>query len=365
MAGLVFHLLGPLTVVRDGAVLPLGGLKRRALLAVLVANRNRPVSVSAIIDAVWDDAPPPSGNASVQVAISGLRDLLGDRAEARILRTVAPGYQLTVPDADVDLARFRMHRDGATKAVTAGRLGEAGALFRAALDEWSGRALEDLRGLRFADELAVSLEEERLAALQARLDVDLRLGAHREVVGELATLTSDYPLHEAFWAQYMLALYRCGRQADALAAYRSVRAHLLDELGLEPSPNLRHLEAAMLAQSPLLTLSQPQVDETLREDVVLPPAGLLLEDGTQVPVTATGLRIGRMPGSAIVLDDPKASRNHAVVAASATGYVITDLHSTNGTRLGGEVVAGTRRLRDGDVIEIGSRRLVFRVDDQT
>lgn len=364
MAGLDFRVLGPVRVLRGAELVAIGGLKRRSLLALLIAGRNRPVSVASIADAVWEDDPPPSVASSIQVSVSALRTALGE--EVSPIETVAPGYRLTVASGSCDLDRFGQARDAALRERQAGRLTAASELFQTALDEWSGRAYEDLAGIRFADELAVELGEERLATLEARVEVDLALGRHRELVPELSALLAEEPLRESLWVHSMVALYRCGRQADALAAGRRLRKILLEELGLEPSAAVRDLEAAILGQDPRLnelSLIPPQrpASMTVRDRVDIGPAQLVRDNGPSVTVDGCGLKIGRLADNELVLDEPKVSRHHATIVATRFGYLMTDLRSTNGTLVNGERLLGDRLLRDGDEIDVGSAHFRFQV----
>jgi DNA-binding SARP family transcriptional activator len=359
-----FLVLGPVRVLRGGEDIALGGAKRRSLLALLVSNRNRVVSVSSIADALWEDDPPPSVASSIQVAVSGLRAALHAESASRpVIETAPPGYRLALDDTACDIGRFRAQRAMAKAAYAGGRLEAAAAAYRRALDEWSGPAYEDLRDLRFACELAVALDEERLATVEERIDVELAAGKHRDLVGELATLTAENPLRESLWTAYMTALFRCNRQADALAAYRVLRTTLMDELGLDPSPAARNLEAAILAQDASLDWAEPapvnNAPQTIREAPDIAPARLRTDDGATIAIDGSGLHIGRLADNDLVIDDPKVSRYHASVVATSTAYVLTDLHSTNGTRLNGALVSGGVALADGDEIVIGPSRFVF------
>lgn len=366
-----FRVLGPVRVLRGDEPLALGGIKRRSLLALLIAHRNRVVSVGSIAEALWEEEPPPSVASSIQVAVSALRSALAQSdavAPRAAIETAPPGYRLVVHEMACDIGRFRLAQGQAKAAHAAGRLEEASSHYRQALSEWSGAAYEDLRDLRFACELAVALEEERLATIEAGIEVDLAAGKHRDVVGELAALTAQHPLRESLWTAYMTALFRCGRQADALAAFRTLRTTLMDELGLDPSASARTLESMIFAQDASLTWSPPASSErpgpsaglTVREGVQSHPAQLCDSKGNCSAIDQSCLAIGRMSDNAVVLDDPKVSRYHATIVTSAMGYVLTDLHSTNGTRLNGVVIVRAESLADGDVIEIGSETFTFR-----
>jgi DNA-binding SARP family transcriptional activator len=244
-----FRILGPLEVADAGAVVPLTGAKQRALLAVLLLNANEVVSNDRLIDALWGEQAPESGRSALQVRISQLRKALG-RGGALIL-TREPGYVLRLERAQLDLHRFERlvgEADKAEPAIAAAKLREALAL-------WRGPALADLAYEAFAQAAIGRLEELRLAALEKRVEADLALGRHAELVAEVEALVAEHPLRERVCAQLMLALYRCGRQADALAAYQTERRALVDELGIEPSPRLRELEQAILRQDPSLELT--------------------------------------------------------------------------------------------------------------
>ena len=227
-----FGILGPLEVLdEDGAPVALGGPRPRALLATLLLHPNQAVSTDRLIDAIWGDEPPASAPNALQVHVHALRSALGaDRIVTR-----APGYLLRVEDGELDAERFE-------QLVHDGKPVEALAL-------WRGPALADVAFEPFAQAEAARLEERRLAAIEARIDADLETGRHAEVAAELEALVAEHPHRERLRAQQMLALYRAGRQADALAAYRDARASL-DELGLEPSAELRALEQRILRQDP-------------------------------------------------------------------------------------------------------------------
>src|SRR5262245_1288728 len=219
-----YRVLGPLEALRDDGPLALGGAKQRAVLALLLLNANRVVSQERLIDELWGDEPPPTGVTTIQVYVSRLRKLL----PADALQTRPPGYLLAIEPEQVDLSRFERL---VAEARTADP-GRASELLREALGLWRGPALGEFEEVFFRVE-AGRLEELRLAALEERIEADLALGRQRELTGELEALITDYPHRERLRGQLMLALYRSGRQADALRAYREARA-ALDELGIEP-----------------------------------------------------------------------------------------------------------------------------------
>ena len=229
-----FRILGPLEVVEDGRTLDLGGQKQRTLLAALLLDANHVVSSDSLVEALWDEEPPDTALKALQVYVSQLRKVIGRSR----LETAPPGYRLRVGDGELDLARF-------VRLAEAGKPSEALAL-------WRGAPLADFTYQRFAAGEIGRLSELRLACLEARIDEDLALGRHAELVGELELLVREHPLHEPLRVQLILALYRCGRQAEALEEYRAARELLVDELGIEPGRRLRDLQQAILTQDPAL-----------------------------------------------------------------------------------------------------------------
>ena len=259
---LEFRILGPLEV-RDGdRPVVVRGEKQRLLLARLLLSANRVVSTDRLVDAIWGDAPPDTPDKALQMHVSQLRKLLEpQRSPGRsgeVLVTRPPGYLLRVDEGQLDLVRFERAVAEAAAAASAGRHEEAARGLRAALALWRGAALADLadaEGLR-AD--LARLDELRLAALEDRIDADLALGRHARVIAELEDLAAEHPLRERVRAQLMLALYRSGRQAEALAVYRATRHVLVEELGIEPGRELREVERRILAQDPALDQPAPE-----------------------------------------------------------------------------------------------------------
>jgi DNA-binding SARP family transcriptional activator len=239
-----FRLLGPLEASEREEPRALGGAKQRALLAVLLLNANQAVSVDRLMDELWGDQPPATATKSIQVYVSRLRRQLGD---GRLL-TRPPGYLLQVDPSELDLARFEQLLTQASEEAPR----DAAETLREALAFWRGPALADLAYERFAQPHIVRLEELRLTALESRIEADLASGRHAELVGELEALVAEHPLRERLRGHLMLALYRSGRQAEALQAYRAARLELSEELGLEPGEDLRRLERAILQQDPSL-----------------------------------------------------------------------------------------------------------------
>jgi DNA-binding SARP family transcriptional activator len=255
-----FRVLGPLEAEGPQGPVVLGGSKRRALLAVLLLHAGRVVSSQQLIDDLWGEQPPASAANALWVHVAGLRRALEPtrgRGAPSMIVTRAPGYLIEVEPERLDLARFERLVAEGRQALARGAAQEAAGLLRQALGLWRGPALADLTREPFARSQLPRLEELRLVALEDRIDADLSGGSHAELVGELEALTAIHPLRERMRGQLMVALYRCGRQAEALDVYRRTHATLVDELGLDPSPALQRLELAILSQDPSLEPTAP------------------------------------------------------------------------------------------------------------
>jgi len=250
-----FRILGPLEVVEHDRQVVLGGPKQRALLAVLLLHRGELLSTDRLIDELWGDHPPTTAVKTLQGYVSRLRRALGDD----VLHTRGRGYAISLLDGQLDLDRFerlaadgRVAQDGGDAAMAARRLGEALAL-------WRGPPLSDFTYEPFAQGEIGRLGEARIAVLEDWIDAELALGRHDQLAGRLERLVSEHPLRERLQAQRMLALYRAGRQAEALDAYRDTRRVLIDQLGIEPGLELRELHQAIVEQDPRLDVrSRPQ-----------------------------------------------------------------------------------------------------------
>ena len=245
---LEFRILGPLEVVREHGPLRLSGPKQRATRAILLLNANRVVSVDRLADDLYSGAAPVTAVTQVQRQISELRKTLGDES---IIETRSPGYVVRLEPDQLDLHRFeRLTEDAGREEAR-----RAADLLREALGLWRGAPLADLAYEPFARPAVERLEEIRLAALEQRIEAELGLGRHAELTAELEQCVNEHPLRERFRAQLMLALYRSGRQAEALAVYRRTREKLVEEFGIEPTAALRRLEHAILAQDHSLDLA--------------------------------------------------------------------------------------------------------------
>src|SRR6266511_2879439 len=258
-----FRILGPLEVEDGPQTLRLGGRQQRALLALLLLRANEVVPVDEIIEDLWGAEPPASATKSVHALISKLRRRLegdaadnanGETAENGVLFTRPHGYVLTVADGELDLHRFQSLVEDGRGALAAGQPAEAAGRLREALTLWRGPPLAEFAYDSFAQVEIARLEELRLSALEERIEADLALGLHRDLIPELEALVAKNPLRERLRGQLMLALYRSGRQAQALDAYQRARRVLVDELGIEPSPALQRLEQAILQQEGSLEL---------------------------------------------------------------------------------------------------------------
>jgi WD40 repeat protein/DNA-binding SARP family transcriptional activator len=253
-----FLVLGPLEVEADDGPVVLGGQKERLLLAQLLTRPNQVVPVEALVRGLWGEHPPPTAAKTLQSHVVRLRRAL-EPARARgaageVLVTREPGYLLRVAPGALDATRFEELTVAGRRALGDGSVELAGSLLREALGLWRGRAFEEFLDADFAAAEADRLAELRLVALEDCLEAELRLGRHRELVAELEGLVREQPLRERLWAQLMVALYRSGRQADALLAYQRARSILVEELGIDPGAELRRLQAAVLAQDPGLDL---------------------------------------------------------------------------------------------------------------
>lgn len=244
------RLLGPLEVERDGVPVALGAPAQRALLARLLLDPNRTVAIDRLVEDLWGEDAPTSAVKMVQIHVSMLRKQL----PTGVLVTRSPGYALEIESEAVDLVRFdRLHTEGRA-ALDGGSAADAADRLREALSLWRGPALAEF-DVPFAALESRRLEELRLTCVEDRIDADLALGRHGGLVGELEALVERDPLRERPRSQLMTALYRSGRQVDALARYRQLRQMLSSDLGIEPSPALRELERRMLQQDPTLDLA--------------------------------------------------------------------------------------------------------------
>ena len=252
---LEFRILGPVQVLDDGGqLLPLGGAKQRATLAMLLLRRNEVVSRDQLEEGLWGNSPPPSAGPTIKTYVSRLRSILPGETQAARLVAQASGYRLRVEPGEFDLERFESLIETGRRAIDASDVEIARQSLREALALFHGTPLQDLAFAPFAQTEIGRLEELRLGALELALEADLAAGRHAEVVGELESLVGQYPFRELLWGQLMLALYRSGRQGDALVAFDRARRTLADELGVDPGQALQLLHHRILDQDSSLEL---------------------------------------------------------------------------------------------------------------
>jgi len=247
--GLRYRLLGPLAAEYAGEHIRLGGCRQQILLTMLLLEANQVVHLERLIDAIWDESPPASARNQVRICVSGLRRQFAAKGGGDVIETHPVGYRILVTKDALDLYRFEELAASGRAAASDGRLDEAVALLRSALDLWTGPIAAGLDSA-LVQATAVKLQEDRISVLEDCFDLELQLGQQRRIVGELTSHVSDHPFREKLCAQLMLALYQSGRQADALALFRITRKRLSDELGIEPSENLCALEHRILTSDP-------------------------------------------------------------------------------------------------------------------
>ncbi|WP_409495854.1 BTAD domain-containing putative transcriptional regulator [Amycolatopsis sp. cmx-11-12] len=345
------RLLGPVELAVDGVPATPGGLRPRAVLAVLAASGGAPVSADKLAEAIYSDTGKPASRSTVQVHVHNLRQTLGPHGES--LRHGTAGYQLLGVRADLREAEDRIGR--ARAAERARDIGGAAAGYRRALEVWRGPFCADLPDHTALDPARTLYAGMRWEALEARIAADLRAGDVPGLVRELEELVAEHPLRERFWGQLMVALYQDGRQAEALDRFQQARRVLADEAGVDPGPALRELERAVLAHAgtaTLLRVAAPGVAGSGQ------PA-LTWVDGAgrarlrELP-TLGRLVIGRDASADVALrHDGAVSREHAGIIVEAGDPVLTDLGSRNGTFHNGERITGPVPLAPGDLVRCG------------
>jgi DNA-binding SARP family transcriptional activator len=365
-----FGVLGPLEMTVGGAPVSLGSRKQRAVLAMLVINRNRAVGTEALIDAAWGHRAPAEARASLHTYVSNLRRFLNSAGvDGRtVLAAVPPGYRLSVADTDCDIGRFVTEKIAGIRAAAAGRFDVASRHLSAALAEWRGRALEDLPDFEFVDSFAAALIEDKVNVHTAWAEAEIACGRGDIVIGELEGLTAEHPYREPLWAQLIIAYYIAERQSDALDAYRRLKTALAADLGIEPGPTIQALHERILRQEVLdfkqaARTKAAAAARTLGRRTTATGrtalAHLHAQSGQSYPLSGAATRIGRLADNDIVVDDAEVSRHHAVISDTGTSFVITDLRSANGVYVQGRRIRGSVALADGDRIRICHHDYVF------
>lgn len=321
---LVFSILGPLEVRHGAAPVRVGGPRQRALLALLLCNANRVVSRDQLIEELLGDQPQGSAERMLRVQVSRLRKILADGDGRPRLIAQPPGYLLRVGDGELDLHAFEHKVATGRQALEEGDPGRAAELLREAESMWRGRPLADLEFESFARFEVQRLEALRLQVVENRIDAELALARHAALCPELEQLVAEYPLRESLRGQLMIALYRCGRQADALETYRAARSLLVEELAVEPGPQLKKLQLQVLEQDAALDL--PQV--AAPQDAAAEQSA----DGQPCSEATPGTRRRRRPGRTVLVLGVSA-------ALAALAIVLTTRHQSGHATLNGNLLA--------------------------
>ncbi|MFZ0904136.1 MAG: BTAD domain-containing putative transcriptional regulator [Mycobacterium sp.] len=365
-----YGLLGPLLMTVAGTPVALGTPKQRAILAMLLINRNRAIGTESLIDAAWDQSPVSAARTSIHSYVSNLRRVLADAGANpyEVLASAPPGYRLSVAEGDCDMDRFITEKTAGMNAAAAGRFDQASGHFSAALNEWRGAALDDLRDFAFVEAFATALTEDYMLVQIARAEAEIASGRASAVIGELEALAANHPYREPLWAKLITAYYVAERQSDALEAYRRLKTVLAEDLGIDPGPTLNALHARILRQERLdikegAKTTARRAMSTARtvftgQSVV---AGLRDGAGRHYPLQAAATRIGRLPDNDIILDDDDVSRHHAVIIDTGGSFVITDLRSANGVQVQHLQLRPSATLADGDLINICGHEFTFEI----
>jgi DNA-binding SARP family transcriptional activator len=330
-----FRILGPLEVWDEGCAVSLGGPKPRALLVVLLLHPNEVVPADRLIDELWGEDTPERAAAALRVNVSRLRKALPQD----VLTTRSPGYVIRVEPDELDLRRFERLVDEGRSLLARGLAADASERLREALSLWRGPALADFAYESFAQTAIARLEEIRLAAVELRIDADLALGRHNELVGELEALVAEHPLRERLRRCLMTALYRSGRQAEALDAYQDARRALVDELGIDPTSALQELERAILRQDPALDVEAPvpagvqevaersilvAITHETRVDALLAVAEPLVRDPPRVMILARLVSdAAELPSASAWLEERRSALEARGVVARAASFTST------------------------------------------
>jgi WD40 repeat protein/DNA-binding SARP family transcriptional activator len=335
-----FLILGPLQVRNERGPVALGGIKPRAVMAVLVLHANESVSAERLALALWGEEAPANAVKTVQVHVSRLRKALGDPER---IATTPVGYRLRVEPGELDAERFELLVEDGGRALAAGQPEHAALVLGEAMSMWRGPALEDVAYEPFAQAEIARLEEQRLAALEARVEADLAAGRHRELLAELQRLLATYPTRERLAGQLMRALYCCGRQAEAFEVFSATRRVLVDDIGVEPGPELRRLHEAIL-----------------RQDASLEPQQTVAELPWEIDVAAAPPLVGRDSQIAWL----KEHWNRARSGAGAL-VLVTGIRGIGKSRLAAELAQDVHRIGARVLYAVGTdptERIVLTLD---
>ncbi|HTQ19261.1 BTAD domain-containing putative transcriptional regulator [Mycobacterium sp.] len=368
--GLRFGLLGPLLLTVAGAPVALGTPKQRALFAMLLINRNRAIGTDSLVYAAWDQSPVPAARTSIQSYVSNLRRVLGSTGvdPYQVLASAPPGYRLSVAAGDCDLDRFLAAKTAGMKSAAAGRFEQAGKHLSAALDEWRGPVLADLRDFAFVETFATAVMEDQMLVQIARAESEIACGRAAAIIGELEVLAAQHPYREPLWAQLMTAYYVAQRQSEALDAYRRLKTVLAEDLGIDPGPTVSDLYTRILRQERLdikqsakttAAKSMAAVQSFLNRKSVV--ARLRDASGRQYSLPGAATRIGRLADNDIILNDDDVSRHHAVIVDTGGSFVITDLRSANGVQVQRQQIRPSATLVHGDLISICGHEFTFEI----
>lgn len=359
------QILGPLEVTGSAGPAPFSGLKAKAVLALLALNAERPVTTQALVQMLWRDAPPASAANAVQVYIAAVRKVLAHTQDI-IVETLSGGYCLHAPPAALDRDRFMRAIDDAHTAMVQGDRNAAAEAYARALAESRGPALF---GLYEFDELRVAggmLDEIDLSVFAEHCANEIVLGRGAKMLPELEQRARKHPFREDLWYLLVLELYRVNRQTEALAALRSIRFTLADQLGVDPGRRLQELERRILQHDPALILILVEPGRTSTQSLAAHTdhhpkkrAHLVDAAGRKVLLVDHPLIVGRAGNCDVVLTHRQVSAEHARITLSESEVIITDLSSKNGTTVNDELV-DSAQVNDGDRVAFGGVEFTFR-----
>jgi len=362
---LAFRALGPLEADWGSTRLSIGGPKQRAVLALLLLSADRVVAADTIVEAVWpEDAS--TGKRRLSEAIARLRASIDPKRDLNVIESLSGGYRVKMAAAGLDIADFKEAVDLAAVQADEEELEKAAVQLRRALKMWRGGVCADV-----ADMFDLGLEPARLEMLRedasmSLLECDLALGSNEIVLADSKAIVSARPFDERVAGLRVLALYRLGRQADALGEVKRLRESLISELGVQPGTDIEELELQVLNHDPRLMRLDPHLSQRVATTLhagAMPDAGsaVLVDGEHRYELSRPVTTIGRLPDRDVVLDDPLVSRRHCEIRRSGANYRLVDLGSANGTLVNGEPI-DSHQLSNGDSLDIGGRRMTFEVE---